>query len=73
MRLNLHMQVHRLDGHPNVTAMLGFVPEGQNDGVPLLALELCETGDLKSCLRKKGNLPNGRGGQGLVQACIIEQ
>ena len=55
--LNPLLQVHRLGGHPNVTAMLGFVPEGKNGGVPLLALELCEEGDLKAYLRKKGALP----------------
>ena len=36
--------------------MIGFVPRGQNGDVPLLALELCELGDVKSFLRKKGTL-----------------
>ena len=50
-------KVRRLGGHPNVAGMLGFVPEGQNGGTPLLALELCERGDVKSYLRKEGALP----------------
>jgi len=50
-------KICRLGGHPNVAGMIGFVPKSQNDGVPLLVLELCELGDVKAYLRKEGALP----------------
>ena len=58
IRLVLHpcSQVYRLGGHANIAGMIGFVPRGQNGDVPLLALELCELGDVKSFLREQGAL-----------------
>ena len=44
--VNILCKVYHLGGHPNFASMIGFVPEGQNDGVPLLVLELCELGDV---------------------------
>ena len=41
-------KVHQLGGHPNIVSALGYVPEGQNRGKPLLVLEYCPLGDLKA-------------------------
>ena len=51
-------KVRRLGGGtPTSLARSVSCPRTRNGGVPLLVLELCKRGDVKSCLRKEGALP----------------